>query len=178
MAYPDKVLADDEDVVLDLRKHWKTVAGPILVLLLVAGVTSFGLAAAPVGPYQDAVRLAIAAAAALLLVVYVLVPFLRWRTTRYVITTHRVLIRTGILARNGRDVPLARVNDVHFEHSFVERLLRCGSLVVESAGERGQVLLGDVPRVESVQRELYRLVESDDNRRRLGRHDLDGDGVI
>ena len=34
------------------------------------------------------------------------------------------------------------VNDVTFEHSsLLERLLRCGTLVVESAGERGQLVL-------------------------------------
>ena len=31
--------------------------------------------------------------------------------------------------------------------------------VVESAGERGQISLTDVPRVEHVQREIYRMVE-------------------
>ena len=56
-------------------------------------------------------------------------------------------------------------NDITFQHSFVERLLGCGTLVVESAGERGQVTLADIPRVERVQRTLYELVESTDDRR-------------
>ncbi len=83
------------------------------------------------------------------------------------ITSHRVLVRRGILSRSGRDVPLTRINDVSFEHSFFERLLGCGTLVIESAGERGQVSLEDVPRVERVQGELYQLIENatdrDDN---------------
>ena len=64
-------------------------------------------------------------------------------------------------------MPLARINDVHFEHSSVfERMLGCGTLIVESAGERGQLVLADVPEVEIVQREVYRLYEEDDFRRR------------
>ena len=47
-----------------------------------------------------------------------------------------------------------------FSHNVFERLLRCGTLTVESAGERGQLVLRDVPKVESVQRELYRLVDA------------------
>jgi membrane protein YdbS with pleckstrin-like domain len=68
-------------------------------------------------------------------------------------------MRSGILAREGRDVPLSRVNDVSFQHTLLERILRCGTLIVESAGERGQVTLTDVPRVERVQRTVYDLVD-------------------
>ena len=72
----------------------------------------------------------------------------------------------GILARTGRDVPLSRINDITFSHTFLERILGCGTLVIESAGERGQVTMTEVPRVERVQRELYDLVERTDNRLR------------
>jgi uncharacterized membrane protein YdbT with pleckstrin-like domain len=81
-------------------------------------------------------------------------------------TTRRVIMRTGVVARNGRDVPLSRVNDVSFSHTMVERLFGSGTLVIESAGDRGQVVLGDVPHVESVQRELYGLVEEENQRLR------------
>ncbi len=93
---------------------------------------------------------------------FFIVPLLRWRTTHFVVTNERVVMRSGILARQGRDVPLARVNDVSFQHSFFERLLGCGTLVVESAGERGQVELGDIPHVERVQRMVYDLVDKAD----------------
>jgi Bacterial PH domain len=62
-----------------------------------------------------------------------------------------------VLSRSGHDMPLTRLNDVSFSHNMIERMLGCGTLVVESAGERGQVVLTDVPKVEQVQRTLYRL---------------------
>jgi hypothetical protein len=69
-------------------------------------------------------------------------------------------------------MPLSRVNDVTFEHSgLLERVLRCGTLVVESAGERGQLVLKDVPHVEDVQRDVYQLAEADEERRRGDRED-------
>ncbi|MBC7679823.1 MAG: PH domain-containing protein [Pseudorhodobacter sp.] len=155
MAYPAKLLTVGEEVVLDLHPHWKRLALPVLVLLVVLGLTGFLLA-----QVSDQVgQLAIVGVAAVLLVLFVVVPFLRWRTTLFVITTRRVVVRTGVLSRQGRDVPLSRINDVTFSHDLVERLLGCGTLVVESAGERGQVTLTEVPRVETVQRTLYDLVE-------------------
>jgi uncharacterized membrane protein YdbT with pleckstrin-like domain len=79
-----------------------------------------------------------------------------------------------VLSRSGRDVPLGRVNDVSFEHTLLERLLRSGTLTVESAGERGLIVLRDVPHVESVQAELYELIEEDELRRARAVRD-DGD---
>jgi uncharacterized membrane protein YdbT with pleckstrin-like domain len=161
VPYPDKLLAADEEVVLHLHPHWRTLVRPVLVFLLVTGVGGFGVAyfAEPIS------RAAIAAFALAVVAAWTVWPVLRWAGTHVILTTHRVLIRTGVLSRSGRDVPLGRVNDVSFEHTLLERLLRSGTLTVESAGERGPIVLRDVPQVESVQATLYELIEEDDLRR-------------
>lgn len=155
MSYPKKLLSDDEVVVLETHPHWKTLVLPIVVLLAVFGVTGFLLSVV-----DDTVgRQVIVVVSVVLVLWWVLVPFLRWRTTLFVITNKRVVVRSGILSRTGRDIPLNRVNDVTFTHNLLERILRCGTLLVESAGERGQVQLTEVPKVEQTQRTLYELVE-------------------
>ena len=155
MAYPAKLLSEGEDVVLDMHPHWKRLVLPVLSLVVVLALAGYLLAAVDDGRLQ----VVVAVAAAVLLVAFTIVPFLRWRTTLFVVTTRRVVVRTGVLARQGRDVPLSRINDITFSHSLFERMLGCGTLVVESAGERGQVVLTEVPNVEQVQRTLYDLVE-------------------
>lgn len=155
MAYPAKLLSEGEDVVLDMHPHWKRLVLPVLSLVVVLALAGYLLAVVDDGRLQ----VVVAVAAAVLLVVFTVVPFLRWRTTLFVVTTRRVVVRTGVLARQGRDVPLSRINDITFSHSLFERILGCGTLVVESAGERGQVVLTEVPNVEQVQRTLYDLVE-------------------
>jgi uncharacterized membrane protein YdbT with pleckstrin-like domain len=161
VAFPDRLLADDEEVVLHLHPHWKALVGPAFVVLIT--VTLGGYAAAVI----DAAfaRWAILVAAIVVILRYAVRPVIAWASTHFVLTTHRVLLREGMLARSGRDVPLARINDVSFEHTLFERAVGCGTLVVESAGERGQVVLRDIPRVETVHSTLYRLVEEDDERR-------------
>jgi len=101
------------------------------------------------------------------LMLWLMVPVLRWRTTTYELTTRRMRVRAGVVTRHGRDIPLARINDVSFEKGPLDRLLGSGRLVVESAGEHGQIVLGDIPRVEFAQATLFRLVE--DEQRRLER---------
>jgi membrane protein YdbS with pleckstrin-like domain len=153
MPFPKKLLSEDEEVVLELHPHWKVLVVPVLELLVLLAVTGFLLA-------QDWWPRWITAVVALVVVALLVgVPFLRWRTTQFVITTKRVVTREGILTRSGRDIPLNRVNDVSFSHNVLERVLRCGTLTVESAGERGQVVLTDIPRVAEVQHKLYELTQ-------------------
>ncbi|MCW2572768.1 MAG: rane-flanked domain [Frankiales bacterium] len=166
MAYPTKLLAADEQLIHDLHPHWKALVSPVVILVVVLGVGSFAAALMPAGSHQGLERLAVLVVGLLLLGMYSLRPFLHWITTHFVITDRRVLVRTGIFARTGRDIPLSRINDITFSHTFLERLLGCGTLVVESAGERGQVTLTEVPHVEQMQRELYDLVEKTDARLR------------
>lgn len=166
MAYPRRLLDEDERVVLELHPHWRRLVLPALLPPVVVGLGVYAGSLVD-GSARTTVRVAIAAVGLVVLVVLSLVPFLRWLCTLYVVTTRRIALRTGVLSRTGRDVPLARVNDVTFRHNVIERVLfHSGTLTVESAGERGQVELDDVPRVEDVQAMIYRLAEEDDERRR------------
>ncbi|MDQ1706041.1 MAG: hypothetical protein QOF18_2407 [Frankiaceae bacterium] len=161
MPFPHRLLGEDEEVVLDLHPHWKQLLVPVALIPIVIGIATYVWAVLPSGSAQTALRWAVVAIAVLLLLRFSLWPFLKWQTTHYVLTTRRVIIRQGVFGRSGRDVPLTRVNDVSFQHSLLERMLRCGTLTIESAGEHGQVVLPEVPKVELVQREVYRCVEAE-----------------
>ena len=56
--------------------------------------------------------------------------------------------------------------------TFAERMLGCGTLTIESAGERGQSVLVDIPGVERVQTMLYELVEADHDKHSVGDGEL------
>ena len=166
---PAKLLGDGEEVVMAMRPHWKEMVWPAVVLILTSPVATYLAAIVPDGSAQKWLRLAIGVIAILVVLRWTVWPFLKWLTTSYVITDRRIITRVGVVARLGRDMPISRINDVTFEHSgILERVLGCGTLIVESAGERGQLVLRDVPRVEEVQRDVYKLAEADEERRRNG----------
>jgi len=165
VPYPDQLLADDEKVVRHLHPHWITLVRPVFVFVLLVGGGAFLAAIVPDGSLQQVLWIVIAAVAALLLVWLALIPFLAWRTTHYVLTTHRVLIRTGILHHRGRDIALTRINDVSFEQTLWDRIIGAGTLMVESAGESGQQVLRNVPHSDRVQQDINRLIEEDHDRR-------------
>ena len=165
----DPLLTADEQLVLQLHPHWKTLIRPALVAVLVVAAALVVEAVIPSGSAAPAERLVVAAVAILALMLWLMVPVLRWRTTTYELTTRRLKVRDGIVTRRGRDIPLARINDVSFSKGLLDRLLGSGRLVVESAGEHGQIVLTDIPRVEFAQATLFRLVEEE--QRRLERNE-------
>jgi uncharacterized membrane protein YdbT with pleckstrin-like domain len=160
VGFPESVLTKDERVVAHLHPHWKALIRPVLVVLV--GVAAVAAAAVFLPADLSMVGLYVVGALALIAVAALAFwPWLVWRTTHYVLTNERVILRTGVFSRTGRDIPLGRVNDVSFSHGVIDRMLGCGTLTIESAGERGQVALTDIPRVEKVQSTLYELVEED-----------------
>src|ERR1700735_3268426 len=92
---------------------------------------------------------------------WLMYPVLVWRTTVYELTTRRMRLRDGILTRSGRDIPLSRITDVSFRKGVLDRVLGCRTLVVEAAGEHGELTLRNIPRVEQVSAMLFELVEEE-----------------
>jgi uncharacterized membrane protein YdbT with pleckstrin-like domain len=87
-------------------------------------------------------------------------PFLDWITTQYVITDERVIYRAGILSRRGKEIPLEVINDVAFNQRFVERLLRSGDLLIDSAGDMGPTRYSNIPDPEALKSIIYQARES------------------
>ena len=162
-------LSEGERLVLKLHPHWKTLLRPcfILVVIIAAAVTVAVML--PSRSDSAVLRMVIVAVALVAVLIWFVIPVLRWRTTSYELTTRRLRLREGILARSGRDFPLIRISDVSFRHGPIDRLLRCGKLIVESAGEHGQLVLTEIPEVEKVQSTLFQLVE--DEQARLAREE-------
>ena len=157
-------LTADEQLVLLIRPHWKTLIRPFLLAVIVVAAALVAEVFASRSKDAATIELAIAVVAILALMLWLTVPLLRWRTTTYELTTKRLRVREGIVTRRGRDIPLVRINDVSFEKGLLDRLLGAGRLVVESAGEHGQIVLRDIPHVEYVQATLYELVEAEQGR--------------
>ena len=178
MPFPDKLLADDEDIVRHLHPHWLTLSGPVVRLLLIVGGTSFAAALVPAGRHQGTLRLLVLGLAVILLAICVAAPMLRWRTTHYVLTTSRLLVRQGVLVRRGRDVGLSRITDVSFRQSLWERVLNFGTLTVDSAGEGPGLVLRRVQDPDGVAQELHCLIsEASDRRGNLAHDGLGYQGV-
>ncbi|HLJ08481.1 MAG TPA: PH domain-containing protein [Acidimicrobiia bacterium] len=163
MPFPKRLLLDGETVALDLRPHWWFFAGPLfagipVIVLLVAALKQNG--------DVQTVTLWAVAAIALGWAVWLGSRLVSWQLTHFVVTSDRLVFRSGILAKHMRDIPLEKVNDLASSQSLFERMIGAGDLLIESAGERGQEVFSHIPHPDAVQQEIYRQMEANNARLR------------
>ena len=156
MGYPKRLLTSGEEMVREFRPHWRMLFVPFAwTVLLLAGVILTWIFP-PENKVFDWVVTGVAGVAWLILGLY---PFIAWWFTLYVLTNERLIARSGILSRHGLEIPLEQINDLSFHQSIVERVLRCGDLLIESAGEQGQSRFSNIPEPEQFHSLLYRVRE-------------------
>jgi uncharacterized membrane protein YdbT with pleckstrin-like domain len=165
MGFPRRLLADHEDLVLDLRPHWIALVGPalVLVLLIVAAIVLF----ANFDPPAPVIWIAVLVGS-VILIAYPVRAFLAWATSHFVVTTDRVIHRSGWLAKRSMEMPLERINDVTFTQTVLERLVGAGSLRIQSGSEYGQNHFRDIRNPEDVQKLIYEMSEANEARMRGG----------
>jgi len=128
-------LLDGETILWQGRPSWRahlsffvTWIPLALVPVIIAGIltandTGTGL------PYGQWVLIS------LLLVVGVLIwDALQRYATYYVVTTQRLRVRKGILARKEQTARFERVQNVNISQSFLDRMMRVGSVEFDTAG--------------------------------------------
>ena len=157
MAYPDELLVPGEEIIMHRHPHWKMMVLPVVVLLVVVGLGSYLAALVGTQSWGLWARVAVLVIALAVVVRFTLVPLIRWRTTHFVITNRRVLVREGLITRRGMDIPMRRITGVQFRQSLFERLFGVGTLVMESASD-DPLEFHDVPGIEGVHGLLYQEV--------------------
>ncbi|SFN11436.1 membrane protein YdbS, contains bPH2 (pleckstrin homology) domain [Pseudonocardia ammonioxydans] len=164
MAFPDDALDDDERVVLHGHPHWRLCLRPAAALLLVSALAGFAGAVVRLQPWAPYAWALLGALAALAVTRWTVVPIARWRCSHLVVTNLRLLVREGVVTRDGLDVPVERIDAVRVRMGPAGRLAGYGSLLLDVAGER--LRFDDVPRVERVQARLHREIGRADTARR------------
>ncbi|MBA3906123.1 MAG: PH domain-containing protein [Pseudonocardiales bacterium] len=157
MAYPDELLATGEEIVMHKHPHWKMLVGPVFVLLVIVAADSYLAALVGRQTWAPWAWLALGVVGLGLVLRFTVAPVIRWRTTHFVITTRRVLVREGLFSRRGMDIPIRRIVSVEFRNTLFERLLGVGTLVIESASDE-PLEFHDIPGVEKVHSLLYQEV--------------------
>jgi len=162
VPYPKKLLNQGEDVALDLRPHWwffaKHIASGIVLLIVILMIA-----------IADGDVLKVSAAfwgvVALLWAGWLVTRYLNWNFTHFVVTSDRVIYRTGVLAKHGVEIPMERINNINFHQGMWERIIGAGDLEIESAGKDGQSKFNDIWHPDGVQQEVYRQMESNARKR-------------
>ncbi|MDP2623708.1 MAG: PH domain-containing protein, partial [Actinomycetota bacterium] len=121
MSYPERFLTEGESVIREFRPHWRLLAVPFSwTLLFVAGVIVTWV----YPPDDSTFDWVVTGVVAVLFLRLGLYPFIGWWFTHYVLTNERLIRRSGILSRKGKEIPLENINDMSFSQTILERVLR------------------------------------------------------
>jgi membrane protein YdbS with pleckstrin-like domain len=146
---------EPERVVARFRSHGRRLFFPTVLLIGVTGATAYfsGWFA------EEWQNWGVLAAGALLAVLFFVVPAVRWLSTRYVLTTRRIIFRHGLLVNTRSELLLARAHEVTVRKSVLQAMFRSGDVRIGTgAGEFA--VLKDVPRADLVSTVLGDLLES------------------
>ena len=155
MPYPRKLLNDYETLALDLHPHWWYFAESVfsLIVSIVLGVVVVAMDAASGLKWVVLILIVLSA-------LWVLHTYLKWITTHFVITSDRVIFRHGVLAKSGIEIPLERVNSVHFDQGIFERMVGAGDLLIESGAKEGQQRFTDIRNPDRVQNLIHSQMQA------------------
>jgi uncharacterized membrane protein YdbT with pleckstrin-like domain len=146
---------EGERVVARLRPHGRALFWPSLALIAAVGAAGFFHGSFPL-PWENAL---VPLAAALVALLFWLLPLLSWLGKRYVITTRRIIFRRGFFVRVRQELLHSRGYDVTVRKSLLQSIFGSGDIEV-NAGLDHPVVLRDVPNADLVQSALHDLMEA------------------
>ncbi len=164
MGFPRRLLADHEQLILDLRPHWISLVPPVAATVLIVAAVGAALVYIPAS-WPNWVAWAAAVVGVILLLAYPFRFLIDWITSHFVVTSDRLIHREGWFAKRSMEIPLENINDVRFNQTVFERLIKAGDLTIESAGEFGQQNFTDIRDPENVQKVIYEV--SEENKQRM-----------
>ena len=164
MPFPKRLLSSNEELVLDLRPHWIALVAPVVLTLLILGGMIAVLAYMPES-WPGWLTWGTILVAVVLFAIGPLPIIVRWATSHFVVTSDRLIHRSGWLAKKSMEIPLEKISDVRFNQTVFERMIGAGDLTIESPGEFGQEKFSDIRRPEHVQKLIYEMGEA--NQRRM-----------
>ncbi|SFC14719.1 PH domain-containing protein [Halobiforma haloterrestris] len=170
-THPDWLhLSGEENVVWESRPHPVTmgVRVPIGLALVLAGfaVAAWGVTDGGVGGLS-----LVGVALVVLGIALVLVQYVVWTNTRYVITSEELYKKRGIVSRNVTQFRIDRVQNTALEQDVLGRLLGYGDLTIYTAGSGDPELTFErTPEPErangALNEQLGELVDRDRNQSR------------
>ena len=171
MPFPRRLLNDYESITLDLHPHWWFLA-PAGAATTASGVMTLTVLAQFDG-WKETVAIYLMIGALVVSASWMVVKMVQWRTTYFVVTSHRVIYRQGVLARSGVEIPIERMSNVNFKQTIFERLIGAGDLIIESPGRDGQQKFSDIQNPEEVQNIVHAALQSRESQ--SGGNDVQGD---
>jgi membrane protein YdbS with pleckstrin-like domain len=157
MGYAEKNLAAGETILYRARYHWVFYGFSIIVLVLAAALGFAALHAknAQAGEEVGQPLAWIAAAFAVIGLIAFLARRVRASVDEFVVTNRRVIRRVGLFSREVQHAPLEKIQDITIEQGMFARMLGYGTVIVETASEKGMLVFPMIANPEGIRTHVW-----------------------
>jgi len=136
MSYVNKLLGQDEQILLETRRHAFVLIGQtfkewIILLVLIAG---WIVIRAKMDPSFYWIQIAIGIIVVMVLV-SIIFDFVRWNNEAFYVTNRRVIHSSGVMSKKILDSSLSKINDVVMEQSLLGRMFNYGTIRILTASD-------------------------------------------
>jgi hypothetical protein len=132
MGYAEKVLQPGETIAYRARLHWIIYfVGMVLIVVAIA------LALGAVALKQDTIRIGLMLSAVIALFLGLFQIVRAWivaANTEIIVTSRRVIYKTGFVSRNTVEMNLDKVESVLVQQSILGRMLDFGTVIIRGVG--------------------------------------------
>jgi uncharacterized membrane protein YdbT with pleckstrin-like domain len=137
MGYVERHLLPDERILYKTRLHWILLLRPSVLMTLGLAIVAFSWWADGPSTRWAAALAALSylgGAAAVAGLLWALVHYVEMRTSEFAVTTIRLILKVGLIARYTTELLIARVESIGVAQSLAGRLLDFGDLTVTGTG--------------------------------------------
>ena len=139
MGYVERHLLPDERILYKTRLHWILLLRPSVLIVLGLAIMAFSWWADGPSPRWAAALSYLGGAAAVGGLLWALIHYVEMRTSEFAVTTIRLILKVGLIARYTTELLIARVESIGVAQSLAGRLLDFGDLTVTGTGGAREV---------------------------------------
>ena len=152
-----RFLADEEELIFDQRRHVVGRAFEIFVTAVVAASLAYGYVAWRGAPHVIRLTLLYGVPA---VVLFTAVRVALYRTHHLILTSDRLLVRSGFIRRSMTDLQLSRLTTVSTHQRLRERVIGKGTLEVGVTNQSAPIVLEDVTKPLQVARAISAAIDA------------------
>ncbi len=151
--------------------HLKSTILKLLIIILLAFFFQTMLSAVAViqNYLVSYIRLPLVEGVSYFLLILILVLFLwalwdlfSWRSTKYLLTDRRVMIKKGITRKKTVYIHFNKIQDISIYQSLLERIFQSGDIKIFGGHEHTQMLLENIPNPVEVDNMINRLIDGEE----------------
>lgn len=150
--------AGAERIIARLRPHARRLFWPSLLLIAGVGAIAYFYGSFP----EEWHNLLLLGGGSVLLIMLWVGPLFRWLGNRYIITSRRIVMRSGTFTRTRQELLHSRGYDITVRKGAGQSMFGSGDVLINT-GLDHPVILKDVPNADLVQSTLHDLMESSMN---------------